>query len=1240
MAEGDKVIVAELQNLRGFLVNSLETVFDKMDDQVGAIHSVLDYFKDNEKKGKTDKATATAQKSAQTAGGVDSGGGLLKGFSLKDITDNIVTLSKGLVVFAKAESMGAPKSFITFLKDLQDVITNKGSLNNPSQIHKMYNAVGNSIASMGAGLGRFAVGLMMFAVPAKLKLTDIFIKFVSEFFSPKIMGKLDAKKAAAVGKALDILATGILKFAGYLMLATLAMAIGGPGLLIIIPSIMIIFGVMSMFSKQAKTIKQGSHALKEMGLGLLFFTGSLILMRFVQPKDLLMAIGVIAVFGMFVLVLGLIGRIVGGGFKGLKDAGKSVMFLSLGLIAFTAALIFMRFVQWEDIFKSILIIGMLGLFVLVLGNSKDARDGAIAMGIIAVSMIILTFALMLFEKVSWESIGKAGVAIGGLTIALLLLGSNGKQVLIGSVALIVASISIGLLGLALNMWQGFGIANETLIQVGLAIGGLTIALLLLGSNGKQVLIGSVALIVASISIGLLGLALNMWQGFGIADETLIQVGLAIGGLTVVLIALGITGPMVLVGAFALMVVAGTIVGSLYLLGMALSKFKEVDWNEKDQKSLSLALIAIPASILAGVAAGGGPLLLLAIPILATASLAISPIINALVEYKKAGVTPDDAKSAGDMIKNFIGAVRAPIEAIGATEGIFTDGPFASGIKTIRGIGAVVSEIAAGVLAASRLEYKSLDGKIIKVTPADFETVGTNVALMITALKKPIMDIGASSKPAQSGGGLLGAMGISGLVGMFLPNDNDFRQGMLAISGLGELISGIAKGVLDFASMQFKGIDGKPVKIGMAEIAAVAFNVGMLINSLKVPIIALATESDSVTKTPWWSSVPVTTVVPKNELFRKGMDALEGLGSLISGLATGVSAFASIDIKDDKGRKINIATITANVAANVGALIDALKIPIINIGKGSTPYTKSLFGISYNSTVPNDEMLRKGMDAIGGLGNLISGLASGVNTFGSGKIKDPETGVWIPIDKVTEQMVSSFTQILNGMRGIIISYGNLDETVIENAASRMKGITGFLRSLNTSVTDATAAIMAYGKVKNFDTSLLAVSAAINTSASTIMGNGVFSNVNDINNFTKMTSGIISLANSDDKLRGVATSMKSISESLVTVFSSLNTVLSDKLDAVSGMLDKLIQIDKIDPSTLDKKIQAYRSYIELATKLSADQIKAMQEIQTAASGSMDGTFKDITAALTALSDGVKLNNTYLKKIATNTGPAGQI
>ena len=738
----------------------------------------------------------------------------------------------------------------------------------------------------------------------------------------------------------------------------------------------------------------------------------------------------------------------------------------------------------------------------------------------------------------------------------------------------------------------------------------------------------------------LGLALNMWQGFGIADETLIQVGLAIGGLTVVLIALGITGPMVLVGAFALMVVAGTIVGSLYLLGMALSKFKEVDWNEKDQKSLSLALIAIPASILAGVAAGGGPLLLLAIPILATASLAISPIINALVEYKKAGVTPDDAKSAGDMIKNFIGAVRAPIEAIGATEGIFTDGPFASGIKTIRGIGAVVSEIAAGVLAASRLEYKSLDGKIIKVTPADFETVGTNVALMITALKKPIMDIGASSKPAQSGGGLLGAMGISGLVGMFLPNDNDFRQGMLAISGLGELISGIAKGVLDFASMQFKGIDGKPVKIGMAEIAAVAFNVGMLINSLKVPIIALATESDSVTKTPWWSSVPVTTVVPKNELFRKGMDALEGLGSLISGLATGVSAFASIDIKDDKGRKINIATITANVAANVGALIDALKIPIINIGKGSTPYTKSLFGISYNSTVPNDEMLRKGMDAIGGLGNLISGLASGVNTFGSGKIKDPETGVWIPIDKVTEQMVSSFTQILNGMRGIIISYGNLDETVIENAASRMKGITGFLRSLNTSVTDATAAIMAYGKVKNFDTSLLAVSAAINTSASTIMGNGVFSNVNDINNFTKMTSGIISLANSDDKLRGVATSMKSISESLVTVFSSLNTVLSDKLDAVSGMLDKLIQIDKIDPSTLDKKIQAYRSYIELATKLSADQIKAMQEIQTAASGSMDGTFKDITAALTALSDGVKLNNTYLKKIATNTGPAGQI
>ena len=52
MAEGDKMIVNELQKLSGFLVNSMESLFTHMEDQVSAINSISDYLKDAEKKKK------------------------------------------------------------------------------------------------------------------------------------------------------------------------------------------------------------------------------------------------------------------------------------------------------------------------------------------------------------------------------------------------------------------------------------------------------------------------------------------------------------------------------------------------------------------------------------------------------------------------------------------------------------------------------------------------------------------------------------------------------------------------------------------------------------------------------------------------------------------------------------------------------------------------------------------------------------------------------------------------------------------------------------------------------------------------------------------------------------------------------------------------------------------------------------------------------------------------------------
>lgn len=1165
----------------------MESFFEKVEDQTSAINSIADFLKDTEKKRKSDKTADLTKKSAAAAGGKGEAGGLLKGFSLKDISDNIVQLSKGLLAFAKAEAKGAPKSFITFLKDLQGVLTSEGALKNPAQIAKMYESIGLAIKYMGEGLGWFSFGLMMFAIPAKLKITDMFISFVEKFFSPKVMGKLDAKKAKAVGDALSALATGILKFAGYLVLATLAMVIGGPGLLIILPAIMLTMGVMSMFAKKAKAIKEGSEAIQKMALGLLFFAGALVIMRFVRPEDLLIAIGVIAVFGLFVLMLGMIGKLVKGGMKGLKNAGRAVVELSGGLIVFTLALIVMRFVQWEDIFKAVLVVAVFGLFMYIMGESKDVQKGAIAFLIISLSMLLLVFTIQQFAEVEWETIMKTTLALAAVTLAVYVVGKNLKSALMGSIAILIVSGAV---------W-------------------------------------------------VLGYALKSWQDSAITDETLVQVGLAIGGITIVLVAMGLVGWAVIAGAVALAIVAGTLVGGLYLMGLALEKYKAIGWTEDDMNSLEATLIAVPSAITNGFLEGGGPMLLLAIPAIGLASLALYPIVEAMNVFKKSGVTEEDAISAGAVVSEFINAVKEPIVAVGKGGGLFSDSDFENGLEAIDGLGSTVAEIAAGVLAASRLEYKSLTGKIVKVTPQDFATVGTNVAAMIDALKDPIMEIGSNSKPAEPSG-LLGALGLN----MLLPDDNDFRQGVKAISGVGELISAIAKGVLEMTKLEFKGLDGKIVKITTNDFATVGNNITAMIDAMKEPIISIGKGAISTdTGIAGWFLGKANTVqnMVGDAGFAEGMEAVGGLGSLVSGIAQGIKDIGGgefVDPENLKGPKLNALALVPKVATTIMAMINALADPISQIGKDSMQTDVGIAGWLFGDSIQGDKIrtlkyagFAEGMEALGGLGGLVSGMANAIRTFGVGKIADPSdpTGkTYINVLDLIPKMTKSFDLIVSGMTSPMLAIARINPKILTAATEKSKEMTDMMKNMGKMVKSATEAVLAYQSVKDFDKSLTASMTSVNTAVTALFGKGTFAKPQDIAQFDKLTKGIIKLADAGPKLKGVAEAMKSISESLVKVFTSLNTVMEEKLSAVALMLEKLVEVDKVDAAELQKKIEAYKTYLELVNSMSSANIEKIKEMQTSTSASMESVFKDIATALEKLAKNSDTSTNYLRKIVKNT------
>ena len=983
----------------------MEAFTAKVDDIAGSINGIGDFLKDTEKKRKTDKTIGLVAKSAAAAAGGKgvSGGGLLSGFSLKDISDNIAKLSKGLIVYSFAEAKGAPNAFVKFLKDMLDVITSKGKLKSADQITKLYEAVGVSILNMGMGLSKFAWGLIVFAIPAKMKITDLFLKFVEKLFSPKLLDQIKTKKAKQVGIALGIIGTGILKFAGYLALATLAMAVGGPGLLIIIPAIMVVMGVMSLFSKNAKSMKKSSKAIEQMSLGLLFFSGSIMLMSLVKPSDLLMAMGVIMVFGMFVLMLGLIGKIVKGGMSGLKNAGKAVIEMSIGLAAFSLSIMLMKFIDPTDILKAFAVTLVFGLFLLILGESDNVKKGAVAMLIASVSMVVLAFSIMMFSKIEWDTIGKAGAAIGGITLALYVLGSDAKQVLLGSLSLILGGMAVGLLGYALKLWQDQAIT---------------------------------------------------W-------ETLGMVGAAIGGLTAVLVILGATGPVVMVGAIALSLVSATLVGSLYLLALGLDRFKKVGWNEDDMASMRLALVGIPSAIMEGFLAAGGPLIFFALPALAASSLALAPVIFAISKYKESGITPADAVSAGDMVKNFIGAVRAPIEEIGKSGGLFSSSDFENGLSAIRGLGSMVSEIAEGVLAASRLEYKSLTGKIVKVTPEDFVKVGDNVTAMINALKAPIMEIGSQSQPLQEEG-LLGALGI----GMFLPNDNPFRNGMKAVEGVGGLISGIAKGIVDIGSGSItdpanpKGPKLKPLDMAKN----VASVVGAMITALADPISQIgktAKEADGGLF-GWVGEQFVgkkVTTLPYDG-FAEGMQAVGGLGSLLSGIAGAIKTFGSGKLPDPEheGKFLDISKdVVPNMKKVFSDILTGLSVPIasfatldkkqLDLAQERTQQVVK-FAQNLNTIVQSASTAVATYQAASGSFALLSVATSNINAAGSALLAN--------------NVFSKSTDITNfdRMTGNIVKLADIGPK-LKTTADAMKSIGESMvmvfTSLNTVITDKLSAV---------------------------------------------------------------------------------------------------------------------------------------------------------------------------------------
>lgn len=274
------------------------------------------------------------------------------------------------------------------------------------------------------------------------------------------------------------------------------------------------------------------------------------------------------------------------------------------------------------------------------------------------------------------------------------------------------------------------------------------------------------------------------------------------------------------------------------------------------------------------------------------------------------LTNADFMAASENIKTIITVIGGSImDTYKDHKELFTNGglgdflgmdtPFTRVVKSCTGIGKMISKIAEGVKEMAELKipiYKGTDKVGYRhLTNTDFNNAGDNISKIVTTLGEAIIKVYNDAPDGMFDSGWLGNM-----IGVKTP----FGRVVTGCTGLGKMISSIAKGVKDIAELRIPiyGANGKQVgsrSMTGGDFTAAGINVRTIVSCLGNAIISLGSNS----KTKWMFED--TSLVFKDgtcSRFAQIVTALRGIGALISDTAKGVKDVADMRIQmyDEKG----------------------------------------------------------------------------------------------------------------------------------------------------------------------------------------------------------------------------------------------------------------------------------------------------------------------------------------------------
>jgi hypothetical protein len=349
-------------------------------------------------------------------------------------------VSPGGILFGKVEEM------VRLLKTIAKNTANSGKQSG-----------GNSGGGGGLGIGN-AIALKIVGGKGLEGIGKGLAAIVDAIESMKGSGKQFQEKAAALVLTIDAISKigpAILKFAGYLFLATPLLIVGMIAAPLFGLALFVITKVLQMASKPLSDPKtqQALIAMGDVAKAILLFGVALVLATVIYPAGMsalpYIVISLLAIGGLFFLL-------------DKMGIDKSMKRISVGLMFAAGAIV------------------LLGLAFLLVDTMYQAMDDP------AMTMLMI-----------------AGMVVG-IAVVFWLAGKFAKEILLGSLVMIFAAIPIILLGVAVSIFAASITPDEagwiTIGQIGALVTGVGLVMGLAGLAAPFIAAGAAAMIVAGLAL--------------------------------------------------------------------------------------------------------------------------------------------------------------------------------------------------------------------------------------------------------------------------------------------------------------------------------------------------------------------------------------------------------------------------------------------------------------------------------------------------------------------------------------------------------------------------------------------------------------------------------------------------------------------------------------------------------------------------------------------------------------------